>query len=50
MMYHVAYAETSEKQHDMMNKSENSMMNICAAALVHYAAICGFSKTVYAER
>ena len=33
----------------MMIKSENSMMNICAAALIFYAALCGFHKTVHAE-
>ena len=30
-------------------KCENSIMNICAAALMHYTAICGFYNTVYAE-
>ena len=33
----------------MMNKCENSIMNICVAALVHYTALCGFHETAYAE-
>ena len=37
------------QKNSMMIKSEISIMNICAAALVHYAAICGFHETVYAE-
>ena len=33
----------------MMIKSDNSIVNTCAVALVFYTAICGFDKTVYAE-